>query len=190
MHAISKSLAAAALALGVSAAAAAQNTPPPNPDAKVIEEFQARVKLYAELHDKLEKTLPPLSEKASPEEIVSHQDGMQRLLERARAGARQGDIFSEPIRAYFRRQLARVLEGPDGASVRRTLLDEDTRAGRLAVNARYPETVPKSTVPPQILLVLPRVPDHLEYRFVGERLVLLDVHADIVVDFIDRALSR
>ncbi len=42
-------------------------------------------------------------------------------------------------------------------------------------------------MPPQILLVLPRLPEQLEYRFIGERLVLLDVHSITIVDYLDRA---
>jgi hypothetical protein len=45
-------------------------------------------------------------------------------------------------------------------------------------------------VPPQVLLVLPRLPEPLEYRFVGERLILMDVHALTVADFMDNAVPR
>ena len=177
-----------AMVVGLEQARAVQD-PPANPDAKTIADFHARVKEYAALHVKLERTLRPIPDKPTPEQITEHQRALERLLLRARADAKPGDVFTEPIRAYFRRQIARVLEGPDGRSVRESILDEDTRAVRLSVNARYPANVPRSTVPPQILLVLPRVPEEVEYRFVGERLVLLDVHAYTVVDFIDKALS-
>ncbi len=167
-----------------------QEPPSSNPDAKEIAEFQRRVKEYAALHDKLERTLPPIPDNPTAEQITGHQRALERLLLRSRSSAKHGDIFTEPIRAYFRRQVARVLEGPDGAAVRSSILDEDTRAVRVRVNSRYPDNVPRSNVPPQILLVLPRLPEQIEYRFVGERLVLLDVHALTVVDYIDRALSR
>jgi hypothetical protein len=167
-----------------------QDPPSSHPDAKEIAEFQRRVKEYAALHMKLERTLAPIPNDPTPDQITQHQRGLERLLLRSRVGAKQGDFFTEPIRAYFRRQIARVLEGPDGNGVRSSILDEDTRAVRLRVNSRYPANVPRSNVPPQILLVLPRLPEELEYRFVGERLVLLDVHSYTVVDYIDRALSR
>jgi hypothetical protein len=167
-----------------------QDPPPTNPDGKVIVEFNRRTKEYAELHDKLEKTLEPIPEKPTPEQITEHQRALERLILRARTDAKQGDIFTESIRAYFRRQIARVLEGPDGDAVRHSILDEDTRAVRPQINSRYPPNIPVSNVPPQILLVLPRLPEELEYRFIGERLVLLDVHSYTIVDYIDRALSR
>ena len=167
-----------------------QNPPPANPDAAAIADFQRAVKDYAALHQQLESTLNPLPEKPTPQQVGEHQRGLERLLGRARADAKAGDIFSTPIRAYFRRQIARVLEGPSGQAVLDSILDEDTRAVRLRINSRYPSNIPVSNVPPQILLVLPRLPEELEYRFVGARLVLLDVHSFTIVDFIDRALSR
>jgi hypothetical protein len=45
-------------------------------------------------------------------------------------------------------------------------------------------------MPPQLLASLPKLPEALEYRFIGDRLILLDVHAHLVVDFIERALPR
>ena len=42
---------------------------------------------------------------------------------------------------------------------------------------RYPDTVPISTVPPQVLQTLPRLSDGMEYRFIGDNLIILDVHA-------------
>jgi hypothetical protein len=184
-------LGAAALTLTLAAAptTSAVQTTPPNPDARVIADFLDRVKQYAALHDKLESTLPTVPTATTPELIAEHQSAMERLLTRARASARRGDIFTDPVRAYFRRQLSRVLSGPDGERVRATILDEDTRAVRLTINARYPPTVPLSTVPPQVLLVLPRLPEQLEYRFVGDRLVLMDTHANTVVDFMEKALG-
>jgi hypothetical protein len=169
---------------------AAQNPAQVSADAAAIAEFQKFAKEYAELHEKLEKTLTPLPDTPTPEQVSEHQRSLERLLVRARANAKAGDIFTPPIRAYFRRQIARVLEGPAGQAVLDSILDEDTRAVRPRINSRYPPNIPVSNVPPQILLVLPRLPDQLEYRFIGERLVLLDVHSYTIVDYIDRSLSR
>lgn len=176
--------------LGDPAAAVRQDVPAQNPDAAIIEDFQARLKAYAALHEKLELTLPRLPKEATPEAVDEHQRGLERLIARARGSARRGDILTDPIRAYLRRQLSRVFNGPDGRAVRAAIMDEETRAIRLRVNGRYPDGVPRSNVPPQVLLVLPRLPEPLEYRFVGERLILMDVHALTVADFMDNAVPR
>jgi hypothetical protein len=43
-------------------------------------------------------------------------------------------------------------------------------------------------MPPQVLAMLPKLPDDLEYRFIGNRLILLDVHAHTIADYIENAL--
>lgn len=180
-----------ACSLAVVAGSDGVQTPPvQDRDARFVTDFQARVSAYAALHQKLESTLGPFPTGSTPEVINKHQRALEHLLVRARAGAEKGDIFTEPIRAYFRRQLLRVFHGLDGRAIRDAIMDENTRAVRLTVNARYPDSLPRSTVPTQVLLALPRLPEELEYRFVGDRLALLDVHSDTVVDFMDRAVPR
>jgi hypothetical protein len=40
------------------------------------------------------------------------------------------------------------------------------------------------------LAALPKLPKELEYRFLGRDLVLWDLHAGLIVDFIPRALAE
>jgi hypothetical protein len=54
---------------------------------------------------------------------------------------------------------------------------------RLAVNAVYPKSAPLSLMPPSVLLKLPRLPESLEYRFIGRTLILRDTVANIIVDY-------
>jgi hypothetical protein len=56
------------------------------------------------------------------------------------------------------------------------------------VNARYPDEVPLSTMPPDLLRVLPALDEGLEFRFVGRHLILLDVRSHLIVDVIDNAM--
>lgn len=159
-----------------------------NPDAQLLADFQARVKAYLELRSKLEATLPPLSTQGTAEEIQQRQVALERLIRQARSGARQGDLLTQPLRAFIRRQMARVLGGPDGPKIMAALKDEQARGVKLHINGRYPDDQPLATVPPQILLSLPRLPRELEFRFVEERLALLDGPARTVLDFMDNAL--
>jgi hypothetical protein len=39
-----------------------------------------------------------------------------------------------------------------------------------------------------VLLKLPPLPKDLEYRFLGRDLILLDIHANLIVDFIPAAI--
>jgi len=56
------------------------------------------------------------------------------------------------------------------------------------VNASYPEKAPLATVPPLLLNNLQRLPDGLEYRFMGRDLILRDVKTNLIVDFINEAV--
>ena len=57
-----------------------------------------------------------------------------------------------------------------------------------AVNTPYPENAPLATVPPLILVNLPRLPDGLEYRFMGRHLILRDQPSNLIIDFVPGAV--
>ncbi len=167
---------------------AAAQPPRVNADAKVMADFEARVKDYSILQRNLEDTLPALPKDATAEQVSQHQTALAKLVVGARTHAKQGDIFTRDTRALFRRFLSRVLAGPDGANIKGLIMDDNPSALRLAVNSRYPDSIPVTTVPPQVIEALPKLPQGLEYRFTGNRLVLLDVHAHVVVDLIEHAI--
>lgn len=161
-----------------------------NPDARIAAEFIARVDDYLELHRRLEDTLPKLSKETTPEQIDAHQRALGRMVAEARRGAKAGDIFTRETRALFRRYLAAVFGGPNGRQLKASINDENPGPVKVGVNQRYPDEIPLATMPPQVLQWLPQLPDELEYRFIGDRLVLLDVHAHLVVDLIEDALPN
>ena len=113
------------------------------------------------------------------------------LAERTRAlGERLGltpaRYFTPEIRSVFRRLLAPELKGPDGRDIKKILKDDAPAPGSVPfkVNAKYPDGQPLPTVPVNLLLSLPELPAPLEYRIVGQHLLLLDTAADLVVDYI------
>ncbi len=114
-------------------------------------------------------------------------------MREARATAKPGDIFTPEARPVIKRLLATVFGGPDGKQLKASIMDEnpvDPVALKLTVNGRYPDTVPLTTIPPQVLQTLPKLTEDLEYRFIGDWLILLDVHAHVIADFIDDALPK
>jgi hypothetical protein len=58
----------------------------------------------------------------------------------------------------------------------------------LQVNAKYPEGTPLPTMPPNLLVRLPPLPEELEYRIIGKDLILRDADANLIVDFIPGAI--
>jgi hypothetical protein len=163
-------------------------TPRVNPDAQALAVFMDNVKKYVALHKKLEAKLPKLPKDATPQQIDQSQRALGRLIQQARAGAKQGDIFEKRSRAVFRRLLLGVFGGPDGKQLIASIMDENVGPIKLEVNGRYPDTVPLSTMPPQVLESLPKLPEELQYRFIGRRLILFDEHAHLVADYIENAL--
>ena len=154
-------------------------------DAEALAEFNKRVTEYAEMHRRLEATLPKLPKETTSQVIDTHQRALEKLIQAERRKAQPGNIFTQPVRRGFRRVFARVFSGAEGRDLKATILDENPGRIRIAVNSRYPDSVPLSTVPPQLLSSLPTLPEEIEYRFLGERLVLLDVHAHTIIDFMD-----
>jgi hypothetical protein len=69
-------------------------------------------------------------------------------------------------------------------------MDENPTGLNIAVNERYPDEVPLSTMPPEVLEFLPKMPEELEFRFVGRDLIIMDPHAHLIVDFVRNAIPE
>jgi hypothetical protein len=166
-------------------AARTSTDPAVNPNAAVMADFKARVEKYAELHDDLAKGAAKQKDDASAEQISAQKDALTAKIQTARAGARHGEIFTPEIRQAFRRLLAPELKGEDGRDAKAVLKDDAPAPGTVPfkVNAKYPENQPKPTMPSNLLLNLPTLPEPLEYRVVGQHLLLIDTAADLIVDY-------
>lgn len=165
-------------------------TPVASPaETQVLGQFSKRVNDYVALHNRLEGTLPSLPKETTPTVVDRHQRALAKLIGAERSAAKRGDIFGTEPERIFRSHLARIFGGPDGGQLKASIMDENPAGAiKLTINGRYPDEVPLSTVPPQVLAALPKLPEEIEYRFVGDHLILLDVHAHIIVDYIDNAL--
>ncbi len=152
------------------------------------EDFESRVRNYRTLQKELEATLPKLPKRATPEQVDENQRALGALIKTARAGAKRGELLTPDMQALVKRILAVVLGGANGKIIKASIMDENPGVPTLSVNDRYPDAIPLSTMPPQVLKALPKLEEELEYRFVGERLVLMDARAHIIVDFTDDVL--
>jgi len=161
-----------------------------NPDAQLQQDFKHRINEYMQLHKRLEKKAPPMKDKATPAEIKASQEALAKAIRAERATAKQGDIFSPEIARLFRRLMYPEVKGPEGADTKKAIKEDapSPAAVTLKVNALYPEGAPLPTVPPNLLASLPQLPEDLEYRIVGKDLILRDVHANVIVDFIANAI--
>jgi hypothetical protein len=165
--------------------AIAQERAPVNPNAAAIKGFMERVKEYVALQKKVDDGLPKLTGKDDPSKIESHQAAMSARMKMARTSAKRGDIFgsAEPV------LMAVIKEDANLRSLReaRAAMEEVPKFDPPAVNTAYPEKAALATVPPLLLDALPRLPEGLEYRFMGNDLILRDTKANLIADFINNA---
>ncbi len=190
MNAVRAPLILAICATVIAGSAAAAQQPAVNADAQILAALSKRINDYSALHEKLEATLPPLSKDSAPQQVDAHQRSLASLLQNARPDADNGDVFGPTARALIRRLLVRVLSGPEGAKLKESIMEDNPGPLRTRVNGRVPDDTPRSTLPMQVLQMLPKLPEAVEYRFLGRRLVLVDAHALIVVDYVDDALPK
>jgi len=150
-------------------------------------DLQTRAKQYMDFRKKVAGTAPRPTE--TPAKITTSRRELADKIRVARAGVQQGAIFTPEIADYVRRQIASTLAGPDGGKIRASLQHAEPVNITLQVNESYPENVPLQSTPPSLLLNLPELPKGLEYRLVGRELVLRDVDANIIVDYVPNALT-
>ena len=181
-------LAIASLTAGCSARSAAPSvSADPVP---AMQAFEARVGEYLTVHREIEQKLPKLGREATPEEIDKNQRELGALMRSARSDARPGEFFTPDVQEFLKRLFGRVFRGDNGKNLLGSIMDENPGLPKISVNERYPDDVPLSTMPPEILDALPELEEDMEYRFIGRRMVLIDSHAHIIVDFTDELLPE
>jgi hypothetical protein len=117
-----------------------------------------------------------------PKEISSRETALGDAIRSLRADARPGDIMTPDIAEEFRRLIKKDYR-TRSREEQKIFLDE-IPPFRPTVNQRYPSEWPLATFPATLLDVMPKLPDRVEYRLLREALILRDVKANIVVDFI------
>jgi hypothetical protein len=185
---VTLALACALTGCGAQAQPPNKDEPKANPDALVLQDFKDRIDGYMKLQNQLTKGSARLKETKDPAKIKAAEDELGEKIRTARTNARQGDIFTPDIAAKFRRLMYPELKGPEGRETKSVIKEESPESVKLQVNARYPIEGPLPTMPPNLLASLPTLPEDLEYRIVGKHLILRDVPANIIVDFIPNAI--
>lgn len=160
-------------------------------EAQVLDDFKKRIDDYAALRDRLEADLPRQTDEATPEQIDSRERELGARLAKARANAKPGDLITEPMRAVIRQRFKGIFtKDVDGRNTRGSVMDENPVGTPIHVNQRYPDEVPLSTMPPEVLAFLPKLPPELEFRFVGRNLIILDARAHSIADYVADAIPE
>ena len=176
-------------ALFAAACKEAEPDRPANPTDTMFADFANRLEAYTTLRERLTDSIGDLDPTKSQEEIATRAVALGNAIIAARPQAKQGDIFSPEVAAFlatlirqeYKRRSEPVLE---------TREDQQDELPNFTpeVNQIYPTTYPLATFPPALLPVLPPLPEEIEYRIVQDYLILRDVEANVILDFMPGAV--
>jgi hypothetical protein len=153
-----------------------------------LADFDKRIASYMQIHKTAEEDLGALSPTKSPKQINEKMNSIAEGVRAKRSTAAQGDVFTPAIAAEFRKLIAlNVKNRPKRIS--QSIRSGERVAAKVKVNGSYPEGLPVQTMPPTLLASFPKLPTQLDYRLVGSTLVLRDVSANLIIDFLPNAIA-
>ena len=149
--------------------------------------FHERAESYAALHRRL---APPVMTSTDPLSKLLTRNYLAAAVRGARPYAQQGEIFTPEVATLFRWMLADSIGERDGEGFLTVLNGNEPVPPGMhpTVNETY-TMMPLYRVPQGVRLGLPPIPAELDYRIAGHDLVLWDIYAGIVVDFVPNALT-
>jgi hypothetical protein len=160
----------------------------PNPvEDPRFKDFFDHVRAYLKIHNTADERVPSLKETSDPKKLSGREKALADEIRVERAGAQQGDVFSAPAAKQIGDIVAEDFSRRPLSEQKAILVEVPVKVPP-AINTDYPTTLPLATVPPALLLKLPTLPAELEYRFLGRHLILRDIKANLIVDFIPDAV--
>jgi hypothetical protein len=151
-------------------------------DVRAVVEFQRAADAYAFLHRQVERRLGQAHQRAGRPADVIEAAELATAIVGERSSAQEGALFTTPVAAALRRSAAKAARA-NGCN------PGELRSG--AWTLRQVNTSATGTTPlnPCIANALPALPDELEYRSAGTVLVLVDSHANLIVDILPALLA-
>jgi hypothetical protein len=153
-------------------------------------EFLAKVHEYDQLRAAARSGVPDAGKKSTAEEIANHKRTLAEKIQAARKEAKPGDIFTPDSQRVFRTAIEKAHSGRSAAKIDRTIVQGEPVKLELYVNKPYPEKIPITTMPPTLLQHFPKLPKKIEYRVVGDDLVLEDTESNLVIDIFPGAFPN
>jgi hypothetical protein len=167
-----------------------QTTAPSSAEAAAVKQFDDAIAKYMALRQRLRSEVAGPVKDSSSTQVTNATDALAGAITRARQDARAGDIFTAPVAVVIKRRIADAVRSERLETVLADIDDDGKPSPSPTVHLRLPVSAQMATMPPALLKVLPSLPKELEYRIVGRYLVLRDVDASIVLDYIPSAVPR
>ena len=173
-------------------------TVPAQPD-PTFEPFKRALQAYVDQTQPFRKVAAQEAEKVpgkasagtgAEQAVRTRQNSLADALRtKLRPNAKQGDLVTAEMAGAIRTEIQQAFNAPK----RVLILDELAEQNSTPANAATPtvnQQLDAPRVPPRLMEILPPLPKQLEYDFVGRALVIRDVDAAVVVDYIPDALPQ
>ena len=173
-------------------------TAPAQPD-PTFDPFRQALQTYIDQTQPYRKEAAQAQEKApgkdapaasSAEALRTRQNELAEALRtKLRPNAAQGQLFTAPTGTAIKHQIAAAFDSPK----KDLLLDDMAEQLTTPAKSQSPKINQKldaPRVPPRLMEILPPLPKQLEYDFTDATLVLRDIDADVVVDYLPAAFPE
>jgi hypothetical protein len=174
----------------LSLAWAATTQPGASSDAAALKQFDVAIAQYMAMRHKLASEVRGPVKNSSSTQMTDATDALAGGIQRSRQGAKVGSIFSKPVATLIKRRIEHAVRTENLTSTLADIDDDDTPGPLPKVHLRLPVTAQMATMPASLLNVLPPLPKELEYRILGSYLILRDVDASLILDYIPVAVPR
>ena len=155
-----------------------------------IAQFETAISDYMKLRQRLRSEITGPVPNSTAVELNRASDSLAAAIQRARSGAREGSIFRAPVAVMVKHRVEDVIRRDNLGPVLANIDDEQATVKTPSIHLRFPSAAQMATMPPSLLAALPQLPKELEYRIVGNYLVLRDVDAALILDYIPAAVPR
>jgi len=159
-------------------------------EAAAIKQFEAAIADYLAMRRRLLNEIPPPVPNSTSLQLNSASDALAGAIQRSRQGASVGDLFVPPVTPVFKRTVDDAVRTAKLKEVLAAIDDDEPVVREPKIHLRFPGAAQMATMPPSLLAVLPRLPKELEYRIIGRFLVLRDIDAALIVDYIPDLIPR
>lgn len=180
----------AALCVSTAAVAFAQSVLPSSPP---VAAFVEATRDYAAMHRRLEQQIGPIDVGMPIDDINRNMQALAAAIRAERRDAKQGDLFTPALARELRIRINDALFEHDFTAVDVLVAGRvegiDYERIRLQVNGTFPWILGVAMFP-CLIEALPSLPPELQYRIVGQDLLLIDVHASLIVDILPAALAE
>ena len=159
-------------------------------DAAAIKQFHAEIAKYVAIRRGLRDELSGPIVNSSAAQLNNVSDSLAAAIRRRRPDAKPGAIFTPAFAEAVKQRIGVAVRDANLAAALVEIDDEEPIIRQPSIYLRFPDAAQMATMPPSLLAALPELPKELEYRIIGSYLVLRDIDAALVIDYIPAAVPR